>query len=222
MGSVFRSSHVVSAAPASSWGGLLTLCPGSSLGSLPHETILHGLFQCEPFPQAAVLHDLLQDGSFPWGALLQEQICLVWVPHGVTSPAKSLLQCGLLSPWIHRSCQEPAPAQVFHRVTGTSTCSGVGSSLGCRWITSPLWTSMACSRTACLTMVCSMGCRGISAPAPGAPPTCPSSPTLVFAGLFLSHSLTILSGCKMPLCRVFSFLKYLVTEMLPPSLMGLA
>jgi len=31
----------------------------------------------------------------------------------------NLLQRGLLSPWIHRSCQEPAPAQALHRVTAS-------------------------------------------------------------------------------------------------------
>ena len=54
---------------------------------------------------------------------------------------------------------------------GISTCSSVGSSMGC-------------SADICSTVVSSMGCRGISAPAPGAPPA--PSLTLVFAGFFLT------------------------------------
>jgi len=44
-----------------------------------------------------------------------------------------------------------------HSLLQASTCSGMGSSMGCRG-------------TACLTMVFIMSCRGISAPVPGAPP----------------------------------------------------
>jgi len=71
MGTAVSSSHIVSAAPSSSGGGLLTLCPCSSVGSLPRETV-HKLLQCKSFPQDAVL---------------QEQAAPAWVPHQVTSPA---------------------------------------------------------------------------------------------------------------------------------------
>ena len=87
MGVGVSSSHVVSATPSSSGGGLLTLFPCSSVGSLPRETVLHKLLQQKSFPWAAVLHELFQRGSFPRGAVLQEQTAPVWVPHGVTSPA---------------------------------------------------------------------------------------------------------------------------------------
>jgi len=66
---------------------LLTLFPCCSVGSLPRDTVLHELLQCESFPWAAVLHKLLQRVSFPWGAVLQKQAAPVWVPHGVMSPA---------------------------------------------------------------------------------------------------------------------------------------
>jgi len=68
-------------------GGLLTLFPSSSMGSLPQETALHKLLQCESFPQAAACHRLPQCGSLPWGTVLQEQATPAWVPHRVTSPA---------------------------------------------------------------------------------------------------------------------------------------
>ncbi|CAN0305694.1 unnamed protein product, partial [Bubo scandiacus] len=59
---VVSLSHIVSDAPSSTEEGLLTLFPCSGMGSLPQQTVLHELLQCESFPQAAVLHDLLQHG----------------------------------------------------------------------------------------------------------------------------------------------------------------
>jgi len=90
MGFTVSSSHVVSAAPCPSGGGLLTLFPCSSVGSLPRERVLHKLLQRESFPQAAALHELPQSESFPRGADLQEQAAPAWVPRGMTSPASKL------------------------------------------------------------------------------------------------------------------------------------
>ena len=70
------------------------------------------------------------------------------------------------------------------------------TSPGCRWRSAPPWTSMGCRDTACLTMR-PWGCRGISAPAPGAPPPPASSPTLESEELLLSHLLTPLSHCSL-------------------------
>jgi len=83
MGVTVRSSHVVSAARSSSEGGLLTLCPCSSVRSLSRETALHKLLQCESFPWAAALHELPQRGSLSRGAVFQEQAAPAWVHHGV-------------------------------------------------------------------------------------------------------------------------------------------
>ena len=82
------SSHIVSAAPSSSAGGLLTLCPCSNAKSLSREIVLHELLQIDSFPRVAALHELPQRGCFLWGAVLQEQAAPTWVPHGVTSPAR--------------------------------------------------------------------------------------------------------------------------------------
>ncbi|KAK4828316.1 hypothetical protein QYF61_025328 [Mycteria americana] len=40
-------------------------------------------------------------------------------PTGSQVLPANLLQHGLLSPWVHRSCQEPAPAQASHGVTAS-------------------------------------------------------------------------------------------------------
>ena len=118
MGVVVSSSHVVSAAFSSTGGGLLTHFPCSNVGSLPCETVLHKLLQCESFPRAAGLHKLLHCGSLPQAAAFQEQTTPVWVHHGITSPAsKPALGWDPLSPWVHRSCQEPAAARTPHGVT---------------------------------------------------------------------------------------------------------
>uniref|UniRef100_A0A8B9RQG0 Amidophosphoribosyltransferase n=1 Tax=Accipiter nisus TaxID=211598 RepID=A0A8B9RQG0_9AVES len=97
-----------------------------------------------------------------------------------------------------------------HSLLRASTCSGVGSSPGCRWRSAPPWTSLGCRGTACLTRVFTTGCRGIFAPAPGASPPPPSALTLVSAGLFLLHVLTPLSGCCFSLSHnFFPFLEML-------------
>ena len=177
MGVVVSSSPLVSAAPSPSGGGLLTLFLCSSVGPLPWERVLHGLLYCGSFLQAVVLHTLLQCGS----------------PAGSQVLPANLLQHGLLSPWGHRSCQDPAPARVCHRVTAS-----FGHPPPVVW-GPPQAAGVFCS------IVNLHGCRaqlphhglhhGISAPAPVAPPTPPSSLTWVSAQLFLSHILTPFSGC---------------------------
>jgi len=161
-------------------------------------------------------------------------------PMGSQALTANLLQCGLLSSWAHRSCQEPAPvrAPLFmgpqvlpgacsstgssqgHSFLQASTCSSVGSSMGCRWRSAPSWTSMGCRGTACLTIVVFTGCRGISAVAPGAPPPSPSL-TLVSAELLLSYSHSSLQ-LKLLLCSSFSPFLNVITKVLPPLLMGSA
>ncbi|KAM9647659.1 uncharacterized protein ACIBXB_011011 [Morphnus guianensis] len=196
----------------------------SSHSSHPRETVLHELLQRGSFPRAAVLHELLQHGSFPRCAVLQAQTAPAWVPHGVTSPARKPAPLAPLStdPQVLPGACSSAGFPRGHSLLREPTCSGVGSSTGCRWISAPLWTSMDCRGTACLTMVFTTGCRGISAPAPGASPPPPSSLTLVSAGLFLLHVLTPLSGCRIPLSQLFFLLKNVIPEALPLSLIGSA
>ena len=103
-------------------------------------------------------------GSSPRGHRCCWEAAPAWAPlHGATAADRSLLQHGL-------SMGSQLPS-------GTSTCSNVGSSMGCRWMSAPPWTSMGCRGTTCLTMAFTTGCKGISAPAPGAPPPSPSSLT---------------------------------------------
>ena len=190
MGVAVSSAHIFPAASSSSGGDSSHSSPAPTWSSLQQETALHKLLQHELLPQAAALHELPQHGSFPWGAVLQEQAAPAWVPHRVTSPASKPALA-----W--------APLSMRPQVL-PGTCSGVGFSTGCRWISAPPWTFMGCRATACLIMIFTTGCRGISAPAPGAPPPPPSSLTLVSAELFLSHILTPLSSCCCCCASTFS------------------
>lgn len=66
----------------------------------------------------------------------------------------------------HKSCQQTCSSVGFpwgHSLLWASTCPSVESSMGCRWVSAPLWTSMDCMGTASFTMVCTTGCRGTSA-----------------------------------------------------------
>jgi len=97
MGVAVSSSRVVSATLSSSGGGLLTLYPCSSLGSLPQDTVLHKLLQFGSFPWGVDLLRLLQCES-PEGSQLLPENLLQWGLHSLhraTDPARSLLQHGL-------------------------------------------------------------------------------------------------------------------------------
>jgi len=153
---------------------LLTFLPCPSVGSLPRETVLHELVQRgSPHRLQSFRKGLLQHRgpqALP-AKLLQHGLLAL---HRPTYPARSLLQCGV---------------SMGRSLLWASACSSVGSSTGCRWRSALPWTSTGCRGTACLTVVFTMGWRGISAPVPGAPTPSPSWP-LVSAELFFSHVLT--------------------------------
>lgn len=125
--------------------------PCSSGGSIPQETVFCKLLECgSPFHSVqSFRHNLFQCRTPP-------------APGSLVAP-RNLLQCGLLSP------QAPGRSLFQHGVPmGSQPCLGhlpvlvLVSSMGWRWILASPWTSMGCRRTACFTMVVSMGCRGIS------------------------------------------------------------
>jgi len=107
MGAEASSSHIVSAAPSSSQGGLVTLCPCCRVESLP---------------QAAGHHKLLQYRSLPGGAVFQNRLLKHVFPTESQVLPGDLLQHGLLSPWGHRYCQDPAPAWASHGFTASFGC----------------------------------------------------------------------------------------------------
>jgi len=149
----------------------LTLCHYSFVGSLPRETVLHELLQCKSFPWTV--------DSFHGVQSFRNRLPQRRSPVGSQVLPENLIQHGIFSPWVHRSCQEPAPPRTLHRVRASSGHPPA-----------PPWTSMGCRSTSCLTMVCSMDCRGVSAPVSGVPPPPPSALTLVSPELLLSHILT--------------------------------
>jgi len=224
---VMISSSHVSAIPSSSGGGLLTLCPCSSMRSLSRETVLHKRLQCESFPRAAALHKLPQCGSFPWGAVLQEQAAPAWVPHGVTSPASKPAPVWAplsMGPQVLAGACSSVGSPWGHNLLQASTCSGVGSlpwatggyllHCGSPWTAggqpdSPLSSSRAAREDSLLWCFEHL-----------LPP--PSSLILVSAELFLSHSLTPLSSRSFSCIFFLPLLKYVFPDVLPPLLIGLA
>jgi len=157
-------------------------------------------------------------GSLPWGAVLQEQAAPVWVPYRVTSPASKPAPA-----WASLSTGPQVLARACCNVglpTGSQLPSGIHllwhgvPSTGCRWISTPPWTSMDCRGTTCLTMIFITSCKGrLSALTFWAPP-----PPFFFTDLgvckvvsfTLSHS------------EFFSSLvKCVIPEALQPSLIGL-
>jgi len=112
-----------------------------------------------------------------------------------------------------------------HSLLQASTCSRVESlpqAVG--WISAPLWTSMDCRGTTCLTMVFTTICKGrLSVPTFGhlLPPSFFTDLGVCrVVSLPLSHS--SLYTAVSPPSFFLPFLKCVITEVLPPSLIGLA
>jgi len=195
MGVAVSLSLIVSVTPSFSLGGLFTLFPCSSTGSLPQVADLQRLLRREYFPR------------FPGGAVLLEQTAPAWVTHGVTSSARkpppAWAPLSMHSQVLQGFCSSTGSPWA-HSLHQASICSSTGFSTGCRWIPASSSTSMGCLGTPCLTMVFTIGCRWISAVAPGAPPPPPSSLTL------MSAEFSLLSpAAKMPLHNLFFFLTML-------------
>jgi len=181
------SSHTVSAAPCPSGGGLLTLCPCSSVGSLPWR---QNSMKCS---KVSPSHGLQLFTNCP----------SVGPSHG----------CGPSG----TACSSMGPPR-DHSFLQASTCSSVGS---LPWATGgPPWTaggqpaspwssSRAAREDSLLQRL-----KHLLRP--------PSSLTLVSAELFLSHRLTPLSQLLSPHSFFLPFLKYVIPEVLPPSLIALA
>ena len=132
-------------------------------------------------------------------------------PMGWQVLPSDLIQCGLLPISGPQVLPGACPSTSFpqdHSFLWESTCFSVESSTGCSYISVPLCTSMDWRGTVCLSVVFTTSSRGISAPAPEAPPPPPSSLTLMPAELFLSHSLTHLSQL-LPHSKFFPFLSML-------------
>lgn len=104
--------------------------PCSNMGSLTWKTVPHKLLQHESFPQVAVLQELLQRGSFP--EAFRNRLLLHGSPAGSQVLSVNLLHHRFHSPWVHESCQD------FFQV---STCSDMGLSMYCKWVSAPLCTS---------------------------------------------------------------------------------
>jgi len=149
-------------------------------------------------------------------------------PHRVTSPTSKLAPA-----W--------APLSTGLQVLAGACCSAgllMGSqpssgicllwhgvpSTGCRWISAPPWTSMGCRGTTCLTMVFISSCKGrLSAPMFQAPPPPSFFTDLGFCRVIsftLSHS--FLSTAVSLQVFFLLILKYVITEVLPSLLIGLA
>lgn len=149
----------------------VTAAPSSSGGGL---LILFPCFSVGSLPRDTILHELLQH-----------------VPSIGLSPSGT----GCFSMGVTSPTHEPTPAWASPGVT-TPFRHPPAQYPPSWWISASLWSPCA-QGLSCLTLGCPMGCRGISAPAPGAPPA-PPALTWVSAGLFLSYILTPLFGYSCP------------------------
>jgi len=175
---------------------------------------------------ATVLHELLQRGSFPRGAVLREQAAPVWVPTGSQALPTNLLQRGLLSPRVCRSWQEPATVRAPHRITASF-----------RHPPAPVWGSFHGLQVEICSTVDLRGLQRDNLPHHGLHhelqgktllrclehllPLLLHWPWCLQSCFFHIVSLLSLHCCLTP-SFFFRFLKYVIPEVLPLSLNGLA
>jgi len=160
------------------------------------------------------------------GAVLQEQAAPAWVHHGVTSPAsKPALALDPLStgPQVLAGAFSRVGSPWSHGLLWASTCSGVGS---LPWATGgyllhhgPPWTAVVQPASPWPFI---MSCKGrLSALASRALP-----PPYFFTDLGVCRAVSFTSSHSFLFTAIspqfLSLLKYVITEVLPPSLIGLA
>lgn len=98
---------------------LFTLFPCSSVGSLPQDTVLHYLLQCESFPQAVVLYQVLQHG-FPTGSQVLPAPCShVGSPQSHNPLWASLWWCGVHHGLQVDLCSSMCCGALPHQTNGT-------------------------------------------------------------------------------------------------------
>ena len=135
MGVWVSSSHAVSAAPSSSGGGLLTLCPCSSVGSHPWETLLYELLQPTPSHRLQIFTMCSSMGSLHGVQCFRNGLLQHRSPTRVTGPARRPAPAWLLSTGprvLPRACSSAGSPQGHGLLWGTSTRSSTVSSTGGR------------------------------------------------------------------------------------------
>lgn len=90
---------------------LLTLFHFSTVGSHSWETVLHEL-QHGPSHRLQFFTNCLRMGPFQGVQSFRSKLLQCGFPTWSQVLTARLLQGGLLSPWDHRPCQKPAPAQM--------------------------------------------------------------------------------------------------------------
>ena len=214
MGVVVSSLHVVSAF-------LLRGRTPHTLPLLQHEGSSHRRQFSTNFSNMSPSHGLQLFTNCPFHEeqSFRNRLLQHGSPAGSQALPANLLWRGLLSPQVHRSWQEPAPAW------GSSQGHGfLQASTYCRWISAPPWPSMGCRGTTCLTMVFITSYKGrlsiLTFQAPPPPSFFTDLDVCRVVSLTLSHS--SLYPAVSPAEFFLPFLKYFITELLPPSLIGLA
>jgi len=119
MGVTVSSSHVVSATPSSSGGGLLTLYPCSSVKDPHGRQFSTNFSNVSPSHGLQLFMNCPSVGPFQGVQTFRNRLFQREVPPGSQALPENLLQSGFLSPWVCRSWQESTPAWAPHRVTAS-------------------------------------------------------------------------------------------------------
>lgn len=138
----------------------------------------------------------------------------IWISHRVAGPYRNPA-----SAWVplfmgHKPSQRPPPAWASPGAAFFHGCSGMKASQTTVWISLPLWASMSCRGSTCVTIVFTTG----SGEKLFSSSVSTSFPHLLWPWCcqsFFSHIYSVLSALQ---C-CFTLLKCVITEVLPLSLM---
>ena len=93
--------------------------PAPMWGSFHRRQFCMNFFNMNPSYRLQLFMNCYSVGPFPQDAILEELVDPAWVPRVSEVLPTNLFWRGVLSPWVHRSWQEPAPAQASHGVTAS-------------------------------------------------------------------------------------------------------
>jgi len=115
MGIVVSLSHVVSATPSSSH-----CSPAPMWGPSHGRQSYTNFFNVGPSHRLQLFKNCSSVCPFHRVQSFRNRLLQLGSPMGSQALTANLLWHGLLSLWVHRSCQEPAPARGLHEVTASN------------------------------------------------------------------------------------------------------
>ena len=116
------SLHIVSAAPSCSGGDSSHSAPAQTWRPSHRRQFSTNFASMGASRELQFFMDCYTVGPSRWVQFFRNRLLQCGSPAWSQVLPANLLRHGLVSPWLHRSWQEPAPARASHRVTASFGC----------------------------------------------------------------------------------------------------